>query len=694
MKTYLILFMLLVFGLASAQKKHVDFIKISATIIPDTLKREIVGDAFYTFLLNEEIDSIYIDAKNIEVFEFRLNGRKKTVFNDGKRIGFQAPKRTGEYEVQISYVARPKQALYFVGFDDNVAENGQIWTQGQGKFTSHWLPSFDDMNEKTEFDLEIIYYPNSTVIANGELLETKRVDDKVSWVFNMEKPMSSYLVAFAIGNYEKQDLVSESGIPIENYYYPTDVLKVEPTYRHTKRIFDFLENEIGVPYPWQNYKQIPVHDFLYAGMENTGTTIFSDAYFIDEKSYKDKNYVNVNAHELAHQWFGNLVTEESGSHHWLQEGFATYYAYLTEKLIFGEDDVYWKLNEVASTLKERADKGMGESLLDPNADSLTFYEKGAWALFILRDQVEEAAFKKGIISYLNTYSFKNSTVDNFLKEMEKASGKNLNSFKQEWLESTDFPYKKAFDYLRKHCSSLVQYDSIKASAINTETYYKDSIMTSFWDVSTSENLKSQFILDFNTKISDLKLTELLGSNDIKPRQSLAITRDPIFKTLKPLFVTMLKDDSYITMETALYKLWVEFPEDRIQYLNETKDIVGLPNKNIRTLWLALALVTPSYNLVKKSSYLKELNSYTSSAYHMEVRQNAFLYLSNLKILEGEALVNLIKSTNHHSWQFRNFTRNLLDEELKDEEQRQKIDSIALVLDSKDLQYLKKKLDKE
>lgn len=691
MKPVVLLCLIFAFAFGNAQGKNVDFVKISATITPDTLAKEIHGKAIYTFLQNNETDSIYIDAKNINVLGFRLNGRKRDVVNNGERIGFRAPKRNGEHNVELEYTVKPKQALYFIGFDDDISGNEQIWTQGQGKYTSHWLPSFDDMNEKAEVDLNIIYYPNSTVIANGKLVETKLISGKKVWRFDMAKPMSSYLVAFAIGNYNHQKLVSDSGIPLENYYYPEDEAKVEPTYRHTKKIFDFLEQEIGVPYPWQNYKQVPVHDFLYAGMENTGATLFSDAFFVDDIGFKDKNYVKVNAHELAHQWFGNLVTEESSTHHWLQEGFATYYAYLAEKLIFGEDDLYWQLKETAAKLTQRSAKGEGQCLLDPNADSLTFYEQGAWAIFMLREQVGDTVFKKGISSYLTTNSFKNATVDNFLSEMEKAGGKNLDSFKKEWLESTDFPTQKAGEYLRKYSTSIVQYDSVKVAIQNSKMYYKDSIMTSIWNDTVSVNLKKQFVLDFNTKISDLKLSELLDKKELKSRQNLAISRDPIFKTLKPLFESMLKDDSYTTIETALYKLWVEFPEDRINYLNTTKNVVGLPNKNVRSLWLALAMVTPTYNLVKKSGYLKELISYTGAEYNTEVRQNALTYLANLKVLEGESLVNLIKATNHHSWQFRNFARNMLNEELKDEVQLRKIDSLSMAMDTKDLQYLKKKM---
>src|SRR5690606_8561022 len=157
-----------------------------------------------------------------------------------------------------------------------------------------------------------------------------------------------------------------------------------------------LEEEIGVSYPWQNYKQIPVKDFMYAGMENTTVTIFSDTYVIDSISFIDKNYVNVNAHELAHQWFGNLVTEESGTHHWLHEGFATYYALLAEKEIFGNDYYYWQLYQSSQQLIALSEQEKGESLLNPHASSLTFYEKGAWALHILRPIVGDEFFKVAV----------------------------------------------------------------------------------------------------------------------------------------------------------------------------------------------------------------------------------------------------------------------------------------------------------
>ncbi|MFK7750446.1 MAG: M1 family metallopeptidase, partial [Kordia sp.] len=341
----------------------------------------------YEFEILKDTDSIYLDYREVEHYEVHKKTFKGSVEDLADKLVFKSHFKKGEkHSLNLVWFTRPKKAMYFIDWNE---KNGrkQVWTQGQGKYTSNWLPSLDDVNDKIEFDFTITFDKDYEVIANGKLIKKEIVNDSlVKWQYDMKQPMSSYLAAIAIGKYKKKTLTSESGIPIELYYYPEDEAKFEPTYRHTKRIFDFLEHEIGVPYPWQNYKQVPVKDFLYSGMENTTTTIFSDSFVIDSIGFVDKNYVNVNAHELAHQWFGDLVTAKSGKHHWLQEGFATYYALLAEKEIFGDDYFYWTLFKSAMQLKALND-GKGESLLNPKASSLTFYQKGAWALHVLRAKV-------------------------------------------------------------------------------------------------------------------------------------------------------------------------------------------------------------------------------------------------------------------------------------------------------------------
>ncbi|GAW89454.1 aminopeptidase [Flavobacterium psychrophilum] len=171
-------------------------------------------------------------------------------------------------------------------------------------------------------------------------------------------------------------------------------------------------------YPWQIYKQVPVNDFLYAGMENTSATIFSQDFVVDAIGFNDRNYININAHELAHQWFGNMITAKSGKDHWLQEGFASYYALLAEKKIFGKDYFNYELLKMAKELK-KASKTDTIPVLNAKASSLSFYKKGAWALHILREGIGEKNFKKALKNYLNNYKFKNVITDDFLAEIKK-----------------------------------------------------------------------------------------------------------------------------------------------------------------------------------------------------------------------------------------------------------------------------------
>lgn len=672
--------------LLNAQNNPLNFTHIAATVQPFPSSKKIQGYGSYTFVLREKMDSIFIDAQKMAISEFKLDDKDYPFVNTGKNIGFKAPSKLGEHKLYISFGATPNKALYFVGFEDNIIGNEQIWTQGQGKYTSNWLPSFDDMIEKVEFDLSIIYDENYKVIANGNLKQSRTENGLTQWSFDMQNPMSSYLLAFAIGKYDKQELMSHSGIPIINYYYPADSLKVEPTYRHTKRIFDFLETEIGVAYPWQNYKQIPVHDFLYAGMENTGATIFSDTYVIDSVSFIDRNYVNINAHELAHQWFGNLVTEETGEHHWLQEGFATYYAYLAEKELFGEDYFYWRLFETGAGLIQASEKGSGQSLLDPKASSLTFYEKGAWALVMLREKLGDQDFKKGIKNYLTKYQFKNVTVADFLNEMEAVSSLDLNDFSDTWLRDTLFPKEEVKDFLIKHNHAIKRYYVLehehKNIAITNETLE---------DHALPAELKLE-LLKQKDEISSMQFSSLMLNGDLKIRQFAAERFKIIPLESKKIAENLLFDGSYVTTELMLYNLWNSFEYDRKTYLNKTKGVIGLPNKNVRLLWLTLALVTPEYNPEERIGYFEELEGYTNAAYNPEVRQNAFQYLSEIQALKGLGLVNLIKATNHHSWQFRNFARSLLDSRLEDELQKKEVVRLANQLNSSDLRYLKTKID--
>ncbi|CAN5380216.1 M1 family metallopeptidase [soil metagenome] len=569
----------------------------------------------------------------------------------------------------------------------------QVWTQGQGRYTSHWLPSFDDTREKVIFNLSYSFNDNYTVISNGVLEDIIQVNDSVNrWNFSMEKPMSSYLVAVAAGDYETQKFKTSTGIPVEHFYEPRDKQKLKWTYNHSLEIFEFLEKEIGVAYPWQNYKQIPVQDFLHSGMENTGATIFSSAFVIDSIGFNDRNYVNVNAHELAHQWFGNYVTAFDNEHHWLQEGFSTYYALLAEKQIFGENYYYWRLYESAEQLKALSDTGKGEALINLKAGSLTVYQKGAWALHILNELIGEKAFKTAVRDYLLQHAYGSVTTHDFLNAAENASGVDLSGYEAEWLRQSAFQGTAALSSLKQSAfiRNFMEVAALKEIPVINKMGQLENALS--FPVNDYTGQEAVF------QLSDAPITETIKlyrkafeSGNLYVRQAIALGMETIPKELKSDFISLLDDASYITIENALMKLWLQYPDETARWLAKTKGIEGLPNKNVKMLWLLINLVNPGGEREDLQKYYEELSSYTRPYHPFEVRQNAFGYLYQINTFSRENLIDLLQAGQHHNTRFRDYARKLLTELLKNEDYRLRYEELGVELNSKDRDFLNSRL---
>ncbi|MFV5684602.1 M1 family metallopeptidase [Flavobacterium sp. GB2R13] len=655
------LFLLLSAITFAQQTQSVDFKTVHGQITINAKDKSVRGTISYWFDVLKPVDTIKIDAQNMDFSDVELNQKEIQFTTNGKQILLMSAFKKGTNNISFNYVAKPKQALYFVGSEEN--DNVQIWTQGQGKNTSNWLPSFDDVNEKVIFSLEVVVDSKYQVISNGILKNKVNNNSMIYWRFNMQKPMSSYLLMLAIGKFEKQTQKSNSGIPLEMYYESKDKSKFEPTYRYSKQLFDFLEKEIGVKYPWEIYKQAPVRDFLYAGMENTSATLFSTRYVVDLTGFEDRSYTNVNAHELAHQWFGNLVTAESSKHHWLQEGFATYYALLAEKEIYGEDYFYSKLYESAQQLKF-ASRTDTIPVLNAKASSLTFYQKGAWALYVLHEAIGDKAFKKAVKGYLKNHSFQTVNTQDFFAEIKKVSHYDLNKFSKVWLKTTSFNTLEANALLNKNKSIqvLFEVEKLKNKSLSEKEVFFAKILQSDVYFTVKEAIVNQLKLEkFEDKVTLLSLA--LETKNIKVRQAVAASLNEIPESFRLQYETLLNDKSYQTQEIVLYNLWNNFPEQRARYLDKSKEWIGFSDFNLRTLWLSLALSTPNYS-INKEQLIDELINYSSSNYEATIRQDALEKLLAFNIINDEVLLNLVKATTHHMWQFSKFGRDNIRRLLK------------------------------
>ena len=649
MKYLILLFSVFSF---SQQTKFVDFKSVLGKIEINPIEKSVSGEVTYDFVVISPIDTIKIDAQNMTFTNLRINNRVVNYTNSGKKIAFFEGYAVGKNILTFNYLVKPKQTMYFVGADENL----QIWTQGQGKYTSNWFPSFDDANEKVIFNLDINFDKKFQVISNG-ILDSK-VDNATSieWHYRMKKPMSSYLLMLAIGKFEVQNTESKSGIPLRFYIENEDVSKLEPTYRYSKTIFDFFEKEIGVKYPWEVYKQIPVRDFLYAGMENTSATVFSRDFVVDEIGFNDKNYVNVNAHELAHQWFGDLVTAESGKHHWLQEGFATYFALLAEKEVFGDDYFYFKLYSISQQLKS-VSKTDTIPILNEKASSLSYYQKGAWSLHVLREGVGAKIFQKAVRNYLKKYSFKNVNTDEFLNEIKKVSKYDVDAFRIKWLESAGFDSQKAMELLSKNQSikSLFEIQKLR----NKPLLEKQELFMKTMQSDAYFPIKEEIIYQLD-KVSFVEKASILhlgmATNEVNVRQAIANTLPQIPLEFKAEYETLLDDESYITREVALNTLWTQFPDDQIKYLDKSKEWIGFNDKNLRILWLTLALGTKGYELENKAKFYDELLDYCSPKFESSIRQNALENLLFINDKDKNVLPFIVNALVSHKWQFSKFAR--------------------------------------
>jgi len=681
MRFYTLLLSLFATGFLWAQPPvSVDFTALKATVFPNFDTKEVSGHCQFTFTVKAPTDTVRIDAKNMRFSLMMLNGKAVEYNANERQLLLYTGFKKGKNRLSFNYKARPKQALYFVGTSDDY----QIWTQGQGKYTSHWLPSFDDVNEKLTFSISVTTLENEvanpnrlTALSNGELVKKESFraiqEGKIytTWNYRMKKPMASYLVMLAVGNFAVKSETSASGIPLESYFQPKDADKWATTYWHNERIFNFLEKEIGVKYPWRIYRQIPVRDFLYAGMENTTSTLFAQDYVVDSIAVNDKNYCNVNAHELAHQWFGDLITAQSGKHHWLQEGFATYYALLAEKELFGEDYFYYQLYRNANLIKAAA-KNDTVPILHEKASSLSYYQKGAWALHYLRDQVGKKVFDRIVKAYLKKYAFKNVVTADFLAVVQHYSDFDTEAFQQRWLESYKYPEADINQCLAKSATiqALVQLQKERSLPLENKLSRFTTLLASkaFWP------LQAEVL--FQLKGHPIAQTEALyrlalhGDNiDVLTAVSELLTDIP--EPLKASYETLLQAPSYEVRGNALVHLLKHFPNDRMRYFEIAKDWRGANDLGLRIAYLGAYLVLMSETSPDYASLKAELIDFTSPRYESVTRIPAFQQAVSLFPQEKTVLKNLVNATQHPKWQLVKYARDTIRKLIKQEALRER-----------------------
>ncbi len=424
----------------------------------DRVKKKVFGDTTVSvkslkpFFTTVELDAVDLDFESVKLesagteLKYRLAPGKVIVMLDR---GY-SPDET--VSIRFKYSANPKKGVYFVDAasgDSEVNHSAQIWSQGEAEEARHWFPSWDFPSDKATTEEYITADKDETVIGNGELLgKEDTADGKTTWHYKMPVPHSTYLVSFVIGKYVRVD-DKYKDIPLGFYVYPGKEQTARNAFGTTKDMIAAYEDLTGVPFPYNKYDQTIVAKFQFGGMENiTATTMADSEIFFGDFEFGKSTVVDLVSHELAHSWFGDLVTCRNWAELWLNEGFATYMEAAYRERKFGREDYERKVQLDAdeflgndSTTKTRHGlfnlrAGDPDKLFDTSAVT---YNKGGVVIHMLREQVGTENFWRAINAYLNKHKFANAGSEDLRAEMEAASGQDLAWFFDQWVYHSGAP---------------------------------------------------------------------------------------------------------------------------------------------------------------------------------------------------------------------------------------------------------------
>jgi aminopeptidase N len=433
------------------REHNVDFIHLQLDVAFSPKEGQVTGKAIYQFQpIQPIVDSLFLNAPGIKIKKVTMQDKQLPVIISEEGVTIKFPKKLNwkeRYTINIDYIAKPQKGLYFIGW--NVDKTGlaydenhirtQIWTQGQGIDNRHWIPCYDDVNDRLITELRITFDSSYTVVSNGRLKSCKVLSNGMKrWHYAMPKPHVPYLIMLAIDKYKWKDIRSNNGITSRQYYYPERPETFDATYKYSQEMMDWFPTETGVEYPWQTYANVPVQEFMYGAMENTTATIFTDYYVMNDRQALDRNYIATNAHELAHQWFGDYVTEWSATHHWLHESFATYYSKLFMRHTFGEEEYDW-IRRTEAFAAIQADQKDSYPVAHSKGGSARHYPKGSFVLGMLREVTGDEVFKKTIKHYLRKHALGNVDTHDFWRAFMETAGINLDWFFEQWVYHSGIP---------------------------------------------------------------------------------------------------------------------------------------------------------------------------------------------------------------------------------------------------------------
>jgi aminopeptidase N len=423
-------------GQAKAESRVAPFdvTHYDAQVEPDIANKTVRGKVSIRLIVRAKNQSaIDLDGGELTIDAVSEGARALKFTRSGRRLSVslaRAAKAGERRELEIEYHGAPRFGIRFF------PERAQVYTVFS---TSQWLVCVDAPDDKATLRLNLILPAGLKAVANGSLISERALpNERVSQEWRQETPVPTYVFGFAAGRFRVLT-EQQRGRPQLRYLaekFSDDELR--RIFRDTADMISFYEGRAGVRYADKIYTQV-----LAAGgveQEMSGFTVMRESY--GAEVLKNERDLWLGAHELAHQWWGNMVTNRDWTHFWLNEGMATFMAAAYIEHRFGREEYLREIEKSRAEYQKVLDAGKDRSLVFPDwtrptrEDRTLVYDKGAYVLHLLRAELGERLFWTGIRRYTRAYFGKSVTTPEFQIMMERASGKDLSEFFARWVYLT------------------------------------------------------------------------------------------------------------------------------------------------------------------------------------------------------------------------------------------------------------------
>jgi aminopeptidase N len=517
-----------------ARSRDYDLQNVKAHLWFDTDQRKVRGEVTHTLaMLRDDVTQIQFDSVDLKIAAVTLDGKdaKFSTTAAALIVPLPSPSRRGEHhEVFIRYDGQPKKGLYFVLPDKNYPNRPkEVWTQGEAEDTRYYIPIYDYPNDRTTSEMILTVPAAWLTVSNGNLVSVKEESDGTkTWDWKQSEPLSTYLITAVAGEFvEKKD--TWRGIPVRYVVPRGQEDAIDSTFSRTRQMLDLFSDKLGVPYPWAQYAQTSVNDFVEGGMENTSATTLTTRGLVAPGLAPElrRGSDDLDSHELAHQWFGDLVTCRDWANIWLNEGFATYFEHYWAEQRYGADEAayeFWR--DQSGWFRQK--RLYPVPIVTRNfEDSIEYagnvYDKGGWVLKMLRTKLGDEDFFRGLHYYLETYRGQNVVTADLEKAIDHSTATNVDHFFHQWIWRAGAPrYEVSYTYD----------DSAHQIKLNVKQTQKVEGMVDLFDMPVEIEIATASGRNTSTiQVSKAEETFTLPA-DSAPQMVLFDKGDDILKTLE------------------------------------------------------------------------------------------------------------------------------------------------------------------